>query len=115
VNLRGVNFVQLAVFSNTVRRVYLVVPDALWGDFWRRRGLYRAFGRVPGNPSATYLHNGMGAPVIATTASSLPASSEPVLAYVNPAVFDPGEVEALLAARGISADLTVILDQQDAR
>jgi hypothetical protein len=106
--LSDANFVEFAVFENVVRKVLFVVPEAEWDAFEGQPELYRPYREVPGASRAVYLHNASGVPLIAAAPSSLPRPSEEVLVYVNAAVFDPREAEALLTAKGIASDLLVV-------
>lgn len=105
--LERANLVEFSIFKNVVRKIYFIVPDSGWDDFLRQPTT-KPIRTVPELARGVSLYNLNGLPMIATTPSSLPHLSEQVLVYVNAAVFDPKQVQELLAQRGIGSDLTII-------
>jgi hypothetical protein len=103
------NVVGYAVHQNLVRRIYLVVPDARWEEFQRRKAMYLPLREAPGIPGALYLFTFSGVPMIAVPAASLPPIKEPVLVYVNGSRFDLPQTLALLDRKRLSFDVLVAL------
>lgn len=102
------NFVEYAIFSNVVRKVYLVVPEENWEEFRTRKEI-GAIGEVPGLQRGLYLFLKSGITFIAVTPSALPAQEEPVLVYNNERLFDLERTLELLKRRGLTSDLVVSL------
>ncbi|MGB8930005.1 MAG: hypothetical protein WCC48_02015 [Anaeromyxobacteraceae bacterium] len=109
------NFLEHAVLNNVVRKIILVVRDEEWEDLARRPETYLPYRSVPGTDRAFYLHEAGGLPLIAVASSALWQLGEPALVYVNAALFDRGEIPALLGRAGIPSDLTIIFDAEAPR
>jgi hypothetical protein len=100
------SFVTRAALDNVVRRIYVVVPDDAWDQFYGV-DLPGFFRRAPPPERSVYLRYSLGLPVIATTVSSLPPISEPSLVYVDRRRFELSYVQELLSARRIPSDTIV--------
>lgn len=98
-----------AIQHNVIRRAYLVLPEARWARFRERAALYLPLQPVPEAPAPVALHTLSGIPFVAVTPSSLPRLDEPVLVWVNGALYDLPQAAAALQARGLTADVVVAL------
>jgi hypothetical protein len=101
------DLVAYGIFHNAIRRIYLVIPDAEWGEFSRQAPMFHPLRAAPSIPAAQYLFTLSGVPLIAVSLSSLPAIRETALVYVNDGAFDSALVLDLLARKGIRSDVTV--------
>jgi len=102
----GSNFIELALFQNIIREIYFIVPDYLWEEF-RTNEMYHPLRGVPGLERGLFLYSMNGLPIIATTPTSLPQLSEPVLVYVNGSIYKEADARDLLAQKNISSELFV--------
>lgn len=102
------NVIEMAVFRNIIRKIYLIVPDDEWEEF-RQRDTIRPIRAVPGLQRGMYLFSLNGVIIIATTLSSLPNISEKPLVYINNRVFDYAVTLELLSRKKITSDITISL------
>jgi hypothetical protein len=101
------NLIEFAAFSNIVRRIYYLIPDADWEGLIRQGG-FGAFRKVPGMERGLYLYNLVGIPIIATTPTSLPHLSEISLVYINSQRFNEADVRDILSSKGIASDIIIL-------
>lgn len=104
--LTSSNFVEISIFENIVRRIYLIIPEAAWDDF-KKRKTTNPIRAVSAVDKGVYLFSVSGIPIIALTPSSLPSLSETVLVYINRRVFDPEQARELLSQKKISSDILI--------
>jgi hypothetical protein len=104
--LTSSNLVEFSVFSNILRRIYFIVPDAAWNEF-QHQEIMQPLRVVPGLDRGLYLYNINGLPLVAVPLSSLPPLTEKPIVFINTKVFNYAEVVALLSQKQISSDIII--------
>lgn len=100
------NLIEFSIFSNIIRRIYLVIPDSEWSDFLKRVAI-RPLSDVASFEKKVTLTTRSGIPMIAVTSASLTSQSETVLVYINRERFDYNQAISTLTDKGILRDITI--------
>jgi len=109
--LTGSNFVELAIFSNMVRKVFLIIPDSKWVEFRKQDAKTNPIREYTDAEVGVYLFNLNGTPLIALPLSQLPELAEKPLVYINSAVFDYSPTLSLLSQKKTNSDCIISLQE----
>lgn len=103
------NLIEFSVMNNTIRRVYFIVPDNMWGEFIKQEAMTNPFREATSLERGMYLFNLNGIPLIALPLSSLPHIPEKPLVYINNSVFNRLQIMEYLRLHKISSDCIISL------
>jgi len=100
------NLIEIGIFKNIIRKIYLIVPDQDWENFQQNNSIM-PISQVGNLDRGIIIDNKSGVPIIATTLSSLPHLTEEPLVYINDQKFDDEKTMKLLSREKIVSDVII--------